>query len=216
MSDSRLQRLGARIDAMSLRERAMLAAILLLLLWAGWQLLLMAPLLEQRKQLAERTEQARTTVATLNQSIQMLAAERSRDPLAELRLQLEMLQRERGSLDAQLAEATRSLIDPQQMGAVLEAILAKQQGLQLRAIGSLPAEPINPQGAAGLPPIWRHGLRVEVEGDYLGLLRFVQAIDALPWDFVWSDLELKVEAGQPPRLHLTLHTLSLKAGWLGV
>lgn len=216
MNNARLQRIATRIDAMSLRERAMLAIILLLVLWGGWQTFLMGPLSIQRKQLAERIENARNTVAGLNGSIQALASQRNRDPLAELRLQLELLQNQRKTVDGQLGDATRSLIDPQQMGSVLEAILAKQQGLRLIAIGSLPGEPLNLESAAGLPPIWRHGLRIEVEGGYLELLRFLQQLDALPWEFVWTELSLAVDEQQRSRLTLTLHSLSLKSGWLGV
>lgn len=216
MSNPRLQRIATRVDAMSLRERAMLAIIILLLLWGGWQSFLMGPLGVQRKQAAERIENARNTVAGLNSSIQALASQRNNDPLAELRLQLELLQTQRKAVDGQLSDATRSLIDPQQMGSVLEAILAKQQGLRLLAIRSVPGEPLNLQSAAGLPPIWRHGLRIEVEGGYLELLRFLQQIDALPWEFVWTDLSLAVDEQQRSRLTLTLHSLSLKSGWLGV
>ena len=37
----KLQQTAQRIDAMSLRERSMLLAILLLLVWGAWQSLLM-------------------------------------------------------------------------------------------------------------------------------------------------------------------------------
>lgn len=216
MSDNRLTRLASTIDALNLRERAMLAVILVLAVWAAWQTLLMAPLTVERKSLATRIDTARSTVTTLNQSIQVMAAQRSRDPLAEQRLQLEQLQADAKALDAELASATSSLIDPQQMGAVLEAILAKQQAVTVVAITSLVPEPINPEQAAGMPPIFRHGLQLDLEGDYLDLLRFLQALDALPWEFVWSGLQLTADGEQRPRLRLTLQTLSLKRGWLGV
>lgn len=216
MSTARLQRLAGAIDAMSLRERAMVGLIIVLLLWAAWQTLLMAPLSAERKSLMQRIETTRTTVAALNQSIQTLAAQRARDPLAEQRLRLEQLQKKQRALDDTLAQATSSLVDPQQMGAVLEAVLAQQKSLTLVALGSLPTEPLNAEQAADLPSLFRHGMHIEVEGDYLALLQFVSALDALPWEFIWNDLELTVNDQQRSRMRLTLHTLSLKPGWLGV
>ncbi len=230
MSSARLQRLAAAIDAMSLRERAMLAVIMVLLLWAAWQGLLMAPLIAQRKALALRTETASTSVAALNRSIQALATQRSQDPLAQQRRQLERLHTQTRELDSQLAEATSSLIDPKQMGAVLEAILAKQPAVTVVGLSSLPAEsmqteteaamPLSPQTDVPVPRaqarLFRHGLVLEVEGNYLDLLHFLQALDALPWEFIWSDLSLSVDEHARSHLRLTLHTLSLRRGWLGV
>lgn len=249
-SSSRLQRLASHIDAMSLRERAMLGLISLLLIWALWQTLLMAPLTAQRKDFSQRVETARLTVGALNQSIQSLAVQRSRDPLAEQRLKLEQLQKQHATLDAGLAQATGGLIDPQQMGSVLEAVLAQQSNLTLISLTSLPAEPLtiasspavsntgpatagpasastaaagpaatapaSPDPAPTPPSLYRHGLRVDVVGHYGDLLAFLTALDALPWEFIWSDLELSVDEQQRSHLSITVKTLSLRQGWLGV
>lgn len=232
-ASNRLQRLATRIDALNLRERAMLTAILVLLVWAGWQTLLMAPLAAERKSLSQRAETARTSAASLNTSIQTLAQQRARDPLAEQKLKLDVLGRQRAQLDGELAKVTSSLIDPQQMGAVLEDILAQQRAVKVIGLSSLAAEPmaLGPAAAAaittkpaeaaasgstGLPPLYRHGMQLELEGSYLDLLGFLRSLDALPWEFIWTDLELSVEEPSRCRLRLTLHTLSLKSGWLGV
>lgn len=232
---NRWQKLANSIDTMSLRERAMLGSIALLLTWALWQTLLMAPLTVQRKDLSQRIETARVTVTALNQSIQTLALQRSRDPLAEQRLKLEQLRARKATLEASLAQATTGLIDPRQMGAVLEAVLARQSNLTLVSLTSLPAEPMTlapdsvvaSQVAAApaipveptptsTPALYRHGMRIEVEGRYGDLLAFLTALDALPWEFIWSDLELSVDEQQHSHLSITVKTLSLRQGWLGV
>lgn len=243
---NRWQKLVTSIDAMSLRERAMLGSIALLVIWALWQTLLMAPLTVQRKDLSQRIETARVTVTALNQSIQTLALQRSRDPLAEQRLKLEQLHTRKATLEASLAQATTGLIDPLQMGAVLETVLARQSNLTLVSLTSLPAEPMTlapdsvaasqvaaatpigatPSAAAPATPtepaptptpaLYRHGMRIEVEGRYGDLLAFLTALDALPWEFIWSDLDLSVDEQQRSHLSITVKTLSLRQGWLGV
>lgn len=230
---NRWQKLATSIDAMSLRERAMLGSIALLVIWALWQTLLMAPLTVKRKDLSQRIETARVTVTALNQSIQTLAMQRSHDPLAEQRLKLEQLHTRKATLEASLAQATTGLIDPQQMGAVLEAVLARQANLTLVSLTSLPAEPMTlapdsitaSQVAAATPAesaptptpaLYRHGMRIEVEGRYGDLLAFLTALDALPWEFIWSDLDLSVDEQQRSHLSITVKTLSLRQGWLGV
>lgn len=216
MTSSRVGRIAAHIDALSPRERIMFAMTVVLLLWAGWQMLLMSPLLERRKQLVEQMEASRDSLASLSATIQSLAAAQSRDPLAQDRLRLEALRLNRGQMDARVAEATSSLIDPRKMGTVLEAILARQARLELRALSSLPPTPVELGDGNDDPTIWRHGLRLEVAGDYADLLRFVQALEELEWNFVWSELDMTTEADGKNRMQLTLHTLSLEDGWLGV
>jgi MSHA biogenesis protein MshJ len=216
MSTPSIKRLATTIDALSLRERAMIAAVSLMVLWAAWQTLLMSPMTRERKQLAERTELARSSLQALNASILSLAEQSATDPLAEQRLQLEQLSEQRLQLDRQIANATSSLVDPQQMGEVLEAILARQQGLRTLSLGSLPVEPLGEDSGAGVPPIYRHGIALEVQGEYLEVLKFLRELDALPWEFIWTGLELRVDEEGRRHTRLILHTLSLKRGWLGV
>lgn len=216
MMAGKLQRLGSTIDALNLRERGLLLLILVLLLWALWQTLLMRPITERQQALAQRVENARSAIDGLNQAIQTLATQRTRDPLAEQRLQLEQLRTQRAELAGELTRATSGLIAAREMGPVLEAILARQQGLVLHSLHSLDPEPLAREEMAGLAPIHRHGLRIEVDGGYLDLLRFVQALEGLPWTFLWQDLELTVAQHPRSRLRLTLYTLSLGEGWLGV
>lgn len=213
---ARLSQLAVRIDAMSLRERGMLLMILLLLIWAAWQALLMAPLSERRKAQTQQVESLRAEVGALNQAVQTMAVEAGKDPQAEARLKLEVLAAQQQQIDRALADATSSLIAPREMGAVLESLLARQRGIRLAALRSLPPEPIDLGAETGIAPLYRHGMQIEVDGSYLDLLRFLRATEALPWQFIWHDLQIEREQRPQSRMRLTLYTLSLSEGWLGV
>lgn len=208
--------LAERIDAMSLRERALLMAILLLLIWAAWQMLLMGPMLERRRTQAQQVETQRTQVAALNQAVQSMASEAAKDPQAEARRQLEALAEQQQEVDRSLAEATSSLIAPRDMGPVLESILGQHRGLRLRGLRSLDPEPVDVGAVAGTAPLYRHGMTIEVEGSYLDLLTFLRTLETLSWQFIWRDLQ--IEHGEHPRslMRLTLQTMSFSEGWLGV
>ncbi len=214
--NARLQRFAERIDAMSLRERGMLLAIVLLLLWALWQTLLMAPLGERRKAHAQQIDALRTQIAALNQTVQSLAGEASADPRADAQRRLDALVAQQDQLDRHLSQATSALIAPHEMGRVLESILA-QQSVRLHALRSLAPEPVDLGAATGIAPLYRHGMTIEVDGSYAELLQFVQALEALPWQFIWRELVIdRREHPRNNRLRLTLYTLSLREGWLGV
>jgi len=212
----RWQRLRDRIDAMSVRERVLLLGTALLLLWAPWQAGLMGPLLQQRRAQAQELETTRSQIDALNQAVQALAAQAQRDPLAEEKLKLEVLEHQRTELDEALRQATAALVEPKQMGEVLETLLREQRSLTLRALASLAPQPLDLGAGANLAPVYRHGLSLELEGSYLELLRFLHAVEGLSWGFVWDELE--IEAGEPQRarMRLKLYTMSLSEGWLGV
>ena len=216
MIAGKLKQLGNTIDALNLRERGMLLLIVVLLIWALWQTLLMGPLSERQQALAQRVETASNTINALNQIIPALSMQRARDPLAAQREQLQQLRTQRAQVADELTRATSSLIEPRQMGTVLEAILARQQGLVLHSLSSLDPKPLPLEEKTGLAPIYRHGLRIEVDGGYLDLLQFVQALERMPWAFIWEDMQIEVEEHPRSRLRLTLYTLSLGEGWLGV
>jgi len=212
----KLQQTAQRIDAMSLRERSMLLAILLLLIWGAWQSLLMAPLSKERKAQTQQLETLTGEVAALNQAVQTMAVEAGKDPQAEARLKLEVLARQQEDVDRQLAAATSSLIAPREMNALLESMLARQPGVTLRALHSLVPEPIDLGAETGIAPLYRHGMTVEVEGSYLDLLGFLRTLEAMPWQFIWHEVQIEHEEHPRSRMRLTLYTMSLSEGWLGV
>jgi MSHA biogenesis protein MshJ len=213
---ARLQRLAERIDALKLSERGMLLAIVLLALWAIWHSLLMAPISTERKQASQQVEQLRSEIAGLNQAVQAMAGEGGRDPQAEARLKLEALAAQEAQVDRQLGELTSALIAPRDMGAVLESILGRQPGIRLRGLHSLDPEPIDLGAETGVAPLFRHGIELEVDGSYLDLLQFLHALEALPWQFIWRELQLERRDDGGNRMRLTLYTMSLDEGWLGV
>lgn len=214
--NERLHLLAERIDAMSLRERAMLMAIVLLLIWSAWQLLLMGPMSERRTAQTQQVETLRAQVTALNQAVQTMAAEVAKDPQAEARRQLEALAVQQQEVDRALAEATASLIAPREMGAVLESILGRHQGLRLHGLRSLDPEPVDLGAVTGTAPLYRHGMTIDVEGSYLDLLQFLRTLEGLPWQFIWRDLQIKRGEHSHSRMQLTLYTMSFSEGWLGV
>lgn len=97
-----------------------------------------------------------------------------------------------------------------------------------------PAKPRRAEDVAGAPRgIYRHGVRIVVRGDYLELLAYLAALEKLPVQLFWKDLEIRVAEGgdapigqgaQPPRaaavarteMAVTLFTVSFDKIWLQV
>ena len=226
----RVLQLAAQIDALSLRERAMVfGATIAVLAFAGHTVVL-AP--QDAKQAALRTqiEQQQAASAAIDAEI-TARVERSRiDPDAQSRTRLNTMQQEMGQLGSELLALEHGLVPPERMGPLVEGILRANGRLKLVSMRTLPAEPLTAPGAvpaapaapatpapaAGgdVPLLYRHGVEVTVRGNYLDMVDYMSTLDAMPTRMFWGRAQLDVETYPTARLTLTLHTLSLDRQWM--
>ena len=203
-----------RIDSMSLRERAMVAATVLALLWALWDALLMRPLngLESARQaqLASVTGQ----LADLNRSIKSVAEARGANTDQDARRQLAELRARVIELDAELGKVTRGLVAPTEMSALLETVLEESGHLRLVGMETLAAEPVVAEGEE--TGYFRHGLAVNVRGSYLDALKYLEALERLRWQFFWRSVTLEVVDHPASSIRITVYTLGRRPGAIGV
>lgn len=204
----------SRIDAMSIRERAMVALTVLAVLWAVWDALLMRPLnaLEQarQEQLASVTQQ----LGELNRAIQTLAGGRAGNPEQDARRRLAGLRARAVEIDTELRTVTRELVPPNEMTTLLETVLEQTGRLRLVGMETLPAEPVETD--AGETGYYRHGLAVDVRGSYLDTLRYLEALEKLKWRFFWESVELEVLDHPTSHVRIIVYTLGERRGVIGV
>ncbi len=158
-----------------------------------------------RKQLAAARQQAAQLRALAEQhAAQGDAASRGR--------QAALAQR-RARAEAALADAQAGLMAPRDMLRQLEAMLAAHPRLRVIGVQTQAPQPLaaNPGDAAGL---YQHGLELRVEGRYLDLLAWLQALERAPYRVYWRELELKVGTDGVPVTRVAVFTLSREAAWL--
>jgi len=95
-----LERLAARFDALPKRERALIAAAVLLAVAFLFYLVLLQPGLAAKKRLAGQLAEARNTLATLQQ----LNARPGEDPFAGRRAERDTLRKQLGDIDRSMAQ----------------------------------------------------------------------------------------------------------------
>jgi MSHA biogenesis protein MshJ len=211
-----------RYNLLSLRERVLVLAGVVMLLAVIWDSVLMAPLDKDRKRRLATVEGLRAEVSGLEQSVEAIAAQGGIDPDRQARDAITKLKEEVAALDGQLAGATSGLIAPKEMAQVLEQLLARTSRMTLHALRTLPPESVvAPTGAAPAPgtpaaQIYKHGVELELGGTYLETLAFLQAVETLPWRFFWDRIDFTVETHPQGRVKLTLYTLGMQEGWIGV
>lgn len=210
--------LNSRFNAMTLRERAMVAAALLAVVVLAWDGLLMRPLNARKVQLSQEVETIRRNLNTLTSTIEGRAQD---NPLSVAMEKKASLTKSLEAVDAQLAAESAGLIPPQRMLEALRDVLDTQRGLRLVSMRNLPVTSlVATTDASGQPQQesgpFVHSLELVVDGGYLDVLRYLEKVEALPWRFYWQVLELKTTDYPLNRVRIRLNTLSMEKEWLGV
>lgn len=231
------QRLETRIDAMSLRERAMAFAIAALLLITAVDTLMLDPLLREQKAASQQVTQDQQQIAALQAEIQIRVASHDIDPDAANRIRLHELKQQSARLQDDLKGLQKGLVPPDRMASLLEDMLKKNGRLQLTSLKSLPAtlltEPADsdatgakkasapqskdkPVNAVEGEAVYKHGVELVVQGSYADMLAYLAELEAMPWQLFWANARLKTGEYPKATLTLTLFTLSLDEKWLHI
>jgi len=228
--NKQLQKIATRIDAMSLRERGILLGAILITMISVWDSAVIAPLDKQRYALSANIEEVRSRIAELDRQSQAIVQRHAVDPDAETRQRLQVLEAELQSIDTTIGGLAADLIPPQMMAGVLEEILTHNTDLTLTRMQSLKARPLletatdavvqddtaNKEQATPAVTIYRHSMVIEFTGSYLSTLKYLKALEALPWSFSWDSVEFTVDEYPRAKARIEASTLSFEEAWLGV
>ena len=180
-----------------------------------------------QQQALQRSAEARQQAAQVG--LADLQAQLAADPNQPYRSALLAAQAGGEQLIGEIDRDTAGLMPAAKMRGVLEELLRTQANLRLLSLQSF-SEPLQlpavaPAAAAGNPAaveapltLYKHGLKLSLEGGYFDLLSYLQAIQASGWRLHWDSLDYQVskETGAPATITLVLYTLSREAGWIGV
>ncbi|HET9112991.1 MAG TPA: type II secretion system protein GspM [Burkholderiales bacterium] len=229
----RWQRLSERIDALSLRERAMIFIAATAAVISLMNFLLIDPLLAHHKMLSGQIVQTQRTNAVMQTQIQALLHLGNRDPDAALKTRLAQLRQQTMQNGKTLSDIQDHLVSPGQMPALLEDILRRNRNVRLIALKTLPEVVINPptedktgdkkaaKGASAQKiarrndiSIYKHGVELILSGSYFDLVDYLGALERLPWRMFWGTAHLTVDDDHIITLTLRVYTLSQDQAWL--
>ncbi len=208
---ARWERQARRIDALSLRERAILFLGIVAVLAALFDTLVLSPLAARARLRTDALAGQQAELAQLRAQF-VAASQDASDPTAALRAQLQAAQAERAQLDAQLRQLGSGA--GESLSAVLQRLLSQQPGLVLERLVLLDEPPLAVQPAASAPAAvpgvrWQ-GVELQVQGGYREVQRYLQALERELPALRWGEMHLNAgSAGEPPRLRAQLFLLKV-------
>jgi MSHA biogenesis protein MshJ len=220
------QRYAGRFDALSLRERAMVFAAVMVAIVAAAYTLAIEPQLLKQKRINGAMLQKQSEMKAFEAQVAKFVGDGTLDAGRAERERLARLRTELRALEASITAEERKFTAPSQMRAVLQGLLARNRGVALVEMKTLAADTVvsnvkpapNPAAslALGWRLIYRHGVELTVSGSYLELLAYARDLEKLPKQLYWGAIELNATAYPKVSMKLTVYTLSLDPAWLSV
>jgi MSHA biogenesis protein MshJ len=218
----RINKLVAKVDDMSLRERVLIFFAAAFLLVSLIQALFLDPLMQRQKNLSAQVVQQQEKMKEIQAQLESMVQAKQADASSPQRERIRQLRQQIAEGAAYLQERRDKLVPPEKMAQLLQQVLGKNDRLQLVALNTLPVSLLIEQsGDAAVAPVgeqllYKHGVEITVRGSYADLLQYLNALEHLPTQMFWGVAKLDVVEYPTAELKLTLYTLSLDKIWLQV
>jgi MSHA biogenesis protein MshJ len=197
---SAIAAVGKRFDRLSLRERVLTTAATLTVLVALFHVLLLQRLESRRKQLTQQLTEINDTAGTQDAGASL---QRTIALAAQLR-----------QVSARLDSQSAGLIPPQRMTQVIHDVLSRQQGVTLISLSSVAPRALADRSGGPANGPYVHSVVLVMQGQYLDVLAYLQALEDLPWHFYWQSLDLDATHYPVTRVTVRLGTVSMSHDWM--
>ena len=201
--------IATKVHDLSFRERVILTAAGSVIILAIIDGLIMQPLIEERRSFEGQQQRVEDTIGELNEKISILEAEFRNHPSRRTQAIIDDLKQRNQRVDYQIASLTDQLIDPAKMPQVLAELLSESSGLQVESLVTKPVEKLSTTNSDLMKSaLYRHDFELKLKGNYLAVLKYLEALEKIKVQLVWDRLDFKVDQHPDGLLTLQVHTLS--------
>ena len=208
-----------RIDAMSLRERGLIFVTLLVAMYFVAVNMLFGPVNADKDRLQKQVNQLHEETRLLELQVQGMVSGGEKNPEAAKRKKIASLQENLKTMEVALSRVTAGLVPPKEMTKLVEQMLLKNRGLEVIKVESLPSTSLLKgvaEGGSDGSMVYKHGMRIELKGNYLDILRYLRFLEGLEWKVFWGQVTLQTEKHPVSKVNLLIYTLSTHQGWIGL
>jgi len=205
----------ARLELLSLREKLYIFAAILAGLWMGLDSLYLQPSWQQQKQLRKEMSQIDTQLNDLIVAKAEIEAQGKFNPNQQNIQRLTSVKANLKQIKQKVQLGSKRFVESDSMTLVLAELLNDDYGLQLIRAEKLPVTSLTEQKEEK-SWVFQHGLSLTFSGNYQNTLRYLQAIEASPWRFLWHSIDYKTKKYPTAEVTIKVYTLGFQEHWLRV
>jgi len=226
----------ASLEARKIEERLVVLVMVVIFTGYGWLLLVSDPMGAEQDQVTRRINALNAQIVEEANRFVNIQQNYNADPNAFARNRQQELQQQTLEVDERLRALYGQLIQPRQMAEVLTTILQRETTLKLVSLENQPSAILTSASSGAATPlvgeavigaddgldqntgiqVYRHGLRMTFEGNYIETIRYLRSLENLDTSFFWQTLDYDVVAWPVARITLDIFTLSTQQEWIGV
>src|SRR5262245_42326368 len=158
------QRFAARVDEMTLRQRAMLFATVSLVLVFFVHIALIEPLLRQQKGLIERSVRDQSQLAAVRAQLEGVLKEQQEGSKDPEQLAIQELEDKLAQVEKALTARKGAFVGPNRLPELLRDLLGPGRPVRLESLRTVPGAQV-----PGPAELYRHGVEITLRGSYFDL-----------------------------------------------
>jgi len=216
----RFAELDELFRAREYRERVMLGCMVAAAVFFSIDTTVLQPIGAERTRVSVGMERTDEELLRLEQEAKSLRNVELTPEERSARSEIEQLYRQLAEIDSQMGSEIADLVPPQAIVSVLEELLAQDSQLKLVKLESQTPVRIglsqDPNMTNANPGLYRHGLLIEIEGNFNSTLSYLQRLEGSHWNLLWDRFEYRVQKFPTATVTIELHTLSEHEEWVGV
>lgn len=228
-----------RFDGLVVRERFLIFGSLVAGIYLVFDTLLMMPSTQDAARLTEDISALQKKTDQISAEKQIFDKVSSRDPDADIKREQLKLQGRLIQIESTLAELSLRLVPNDRLPEVLSGISELAEKVNLKSIQTLKPEIIDLSGnktiklksiakvaeayvngggvdndaeAVVEEKVYRHAIKIQLEGSYFEIVAFLAALESLEWRFYWEGIDYSVLNYPNASVNLELYTLSTAEG----
>ena len=211
----KLTHLGQQFDALSRRERVLIATAVLAVL-GMLSYLPLESIWKTHTSISQQLKVLEQENSISAQQIDLYQQRLALDPNLDYQQRLAIVEQQNQDLDSQLDEQMVAMVPADYMPELLSNLLGQVQGIKLIKFMSIAPIPLLAVGEDKKLNLYSHGIRLSLEGDYFSVLRFVEAVEAMPDKLYWKRLDYNVAVYPLATIEIELYTLSINKDFISV
>ncbi|WNC72894.1 hypothetical protein RGQ13_02650 [Thalassotalea psychrophila] len=148
------------------------------------------------------------------------------DPNKELDKKIAQYRSKLDDIDNELLSLTDELISPSKMRKALQDMLKLSPGVKLISFSAMAPEPLIkdelstekalPESSSKTIDLYRHTIRISLQGNYFQLRDYLKNVEQLSWSFYWHEFDYIVDEYPSATLNIEMYSLSTRKEFIGV